>query len=1098
MGDRETPQEQNEEDYQSENNENDNNQESYDNESEEFDENSDGDEEEYANDRPEIIMTARENPFASLEATDTADDTAAVEIFDEVQKNMQVLAGLSTSEDMVKAIEKLSAEYQRMNNLFLESRRQTRTVAKKAGEMAQELTENGVKVQSILKMNQTDRQMISSMRKELKKAWKCVEQNAEKEEKTKEIISSLKNELMATKMAISDGAAVSETGGLGRNKLLALQFEQEEHLKRLTKAKNEMESELANSGNEIKSLKADLEQAQFRIDSLIKERLYMDEEMLSLKEYLTAKKSEHDREVRTREKVEQSLRIALENSEKKETELKLKTEEIKNHRETILKSDLMFQNEKSRADRLEQDMDITHSQHIRLQTDHDEVTTLYQVLLNKSQDQNRKLKQWEEEISRLRENYKTVTKSKQALVKKYKVLEEAKMGSEMERDSLRSINSHLLHDLDTTKKELEQATKNCDMLTRERDISQKNFVKSTSASLKQYNVLKLSEQNKRNLEQEISAYKDEAQKMRKLIYSLEKERDNKMNDVSHLNQLLDARDEEVKMKDVMIFDAKKKITEFEKKSKEQQALYENVRTDRNVYSKNLLESQDEIMEMKRKLKIMNHQIEQLKEEITSRETVLVKEHFEHSKLEKEKEALLLQIGKLQQQHEESTHMIQNQESEENKLRHIIMEADMERIRQKKEYDAVVQERIKIQTSTLNKGEIQYRERLEDIRVLRLEIKKLRREKAILQTETQNVESLRNEIFRLQRDILRERTRVKVLEEELESPMNIHRWRKLAGSDPSTFELISKIQTLQKRLITKTEEVVEKELIIQQKEKLYNDVKKVLQRQPGPEIMEELQTVRGAALASELNMYHSQVNEYKYEIERLNREMQELKGKYYQLRKKLQTEKRTKEASREVDLFGLYDGATPYPGHEALPILPGRGTTTMRLESSSKVFKPNMVSGPRFSGGGFNMSAGHHFIQTEPLVPPAAVEDPPKVDDSIVLQDVDNLSTQPIVEFKQLDAERLIEEGKEASVSIPVVKSEEVISFEIHESSEQPVVSEDSKPLDQAEMEISTPQQDVNEKQDWTMDDNEETPAEFTGSKENVLADEPVEATEDEY
>lgn len=37
-------------------------------------------------------------------------------------------------------------------------------------------------------------------------------------------------------------------------------------------------------------------------------------------------------------------------------------------------------------------------------------------------------------------------------------------------------------------------------------------------------------------------------------------------------------------------------------------------------------------------------------------------------------------------------------------------------------------------------------------------------------------------------------------------MNIHRWRKLEGSDPSTYEMIQKIQTLQKRLIAKTEEV----------------------------------------------------------------------------------------------------------------------------------------------------------------------------------------------------------------------------------------------------------------------------------------------------
>lgn len=43
-----------------------------------------------------------------------------------------------------------------------------------------------------------------------------------------------------------------------------------------------------------------------------------------------------------------------------------------------------------------------------------------------------------------------------------------------------------------------------------------------------------------------------------------------------------------------------------------------------------------------------------------------------------------------------------------------------------------------------------------------------------------------------------------------------RWRKLEGSDPSTYEMIQKIQTLQKRLISKTEEAVEKDLLIQVK------------------------------------------------------------------------------------------------------------------------------------------------------------------------------------------------------------------------------------------------------------------------------------------
>ena len=38
--------------------------------------------------------------------------------------------------------------------------------------------------------------------------------------------------------------------------------------------------------------------------------------------------------------------------------------------------------------------------------------------------------------------------------------------------------------------------------------------------------------------------------------------------------------------------------------------------------------------------------------------------------------------------------------------------------------------------------------------------------------------LRRELYHAQRELLRERTRCKALEEELESPMNIHRWRKL--------------------------------------------------------------------------------------------------------------------------------------------------------------------------------------------------------------------------------------------------------------------------------------------------------------------------------
>lgn len=38
------------------------------------------------------------------------------------------------------------------------------------------------------------------------------------------------------------------------------------------------------------------------------------------------------------------------------------------------------------------------------------------------------------------------------------------------------------------------------------------------------------------------------------------------------------------------------------------------------------------------------------------------------------------------------------------------------------------------------------------------------------------------------------SQVRALSEELENPMNVHRWRKLEGSDPAMYELIQKART----------------------------------------------------------------------------------------------------------------------------------------------------------------------------------------------------------------------------------------------------------------------------------------------------------------
>jgi hypothetical protein len=82
------------------------------------------------------------------------------------------------------------------------------------------------------------------------------------------------------------------------------------------------------------------------------------------------------------------------------------------------------------------------------------------------------------------------------------------------------------------------------------------------------------------------------------------------------------------------------------------------------------------------------------------------------------------------------------------------------------------------------------------------------------------------------------------------------------------------------------------------------------------------------------MYHSQVNEYKYEIERLTKELQDLKKKYYEQKKK-EREDRKRAANEDRNNQSLVS------------------STTGGIKSNGG------AGGPKFIGGGFNLGTGPH-------------------------------------------------------------------------------------------------------------------------------------------
>ncbi|NXU47573.1 CFA58 protein, partial [Turnix velox] len=822
--------------------------------------------------------------------------------FEALEKDFQEVINLLKGD---KTLEKFRIEYEKLHSVLKKSHENEKRLMEKIKQLNAELLVNSSKLTALTKLSKDDRSAISSMKAELEKAWKMVDTAYEKDQKAQDIIASLQEEIARLTSLVEQGSGVSQG--------------QQYNIQDLLKLKEEITKERDQLLSEIVTLRRSLTQATEQQQDAERAKNEANESVIQLQLEIQLHQNEASREARRREKMENELKSLQAEMDTKQTEIKNLQQQIQKNKEEQLKMEQQLKEQKILNERANKELEQFQSRCSKLEQDSKHHSVMFEKVMQDIHQKTEELKARDDELTQMRHEISKLNKVRDVLQNKLCLAEEQKVKAGHERNTLKNQISGLERDLETAKKQAEIDKKAIEELVRERDMLSKNLVKASSATQKQISLVKLHEQSKKNLEEEIQNYKNEAQKQRKIIYQLEKERDSFINETSELKQKVLQHLKDIEIREIQICDYEKKIEESAIKFKQQQSRCEAVRTERNLYSKNLIEAKDEITEMKKKLKSVTHQMDQLKEEIADKEAALVKAHLEHQQKEKEKESLKAELLKMKKQALETKQFIENQEAEERKLLKIIAEADAERLKQKKEFDQAINERdilgsqlvrrndevallyekIKIQQSVLNKGETQYRQRMEDIRLLKLEIRKLRREKGILGKSVANVEELRQEVHHMQKELLREQTRCKVLEEELENPLNVHRWRKLEACDPSTYELVQKIQRLQKQLISKTGEVIEKELLLQEKEKLYVELKHVLARQPGPEAAEQLQLYRHTlrektkqlkVLSSELNMYESQSQEYKYEIERLANELLNVKKKYLAQKRKEQQAK----------------------------------------------------------------------------------------------------------------------------------------------------------------------------------------------------------------
>ena len=113
----------------------------------------------------------------------------------------------------------------------------------------------------------------------------------------------------------------------------------------------------------------------------------------------------------------------------------------------------------------------------------------------------------EDEIAQIKVEATRVNKVRESTLNKMKNLEKQKVDTERVRDDLRTEIGSLEREIDTMRKGLETERKKHEELMRERDILNKLKTQAENATQRQVDLVKINENTKRNLEQEIQGYK---------------------------------------------------------------------------------------------------------------------------------------------------------------------------------------------------------------------------------------------------------------------------------------------------------------------------------------------------------------------------------------------------------------------------------------------------------------------------------------------------------------------------------------------------------------------------------------------------------------
>lgn len=749
-------------------------------------------------------MTEEEQqPEKPKEKIDDVQDE--MEKFDEMERVFHsVVQNLVTD----NSLDNFRQEYEKLHQALVISHEHNTMLVEKCKALNNEILANANKVSSVLTLSQNDQRTIAGLRHEFEKAWKLVEVSQEKENKCEEVIEGLKKE-------VSNLSRLVEQGG-------QLAFTQTASLQEVTDEIQQLKKEITTQTVQFESMKKEVEETQAKHIATKEELVNITKEFGELTESIEIEKTNNLSISKDTDSTHSEIKKVKEEYKALENKLSDIDGQISTKKESIFNLNSVLREDqreiKSANEDIRMNMQMVH--------------TIQKVLEDK-QKLNAKIK---DQIDSFDLKFKNKDELKADLMKELTAANEENERNKTEYDELKTVQRQISEEKNNTRIKLNDYRQKIHILTAQHYssmskvagvrrniekgrtdlhavISKKNEEKEETRFVESQNDVILSE---------MLGMKEISHDQRKKIAKTKNEIDQyqlRTSD-SRSNHIQVA--EEIRMREEQIDERKVYLSGIYQQIKRQDGMLETMQNERDLSSRQLEIANSENEAMADENKALLQTIKSLKDDIREKDKLCLQTHMKAKKIDaglsnlaKETETMRDKIKDLdtlcteyRNKIQRNIYLISQGELNSKKQKQVVTDLSFSTyslntsLSKKTSEVEILRQKVETVKDLLTMGSLSYNQQAEKLKVLKDQLTaEVDKQKQLL-SRVDHRRALQLEQIRIQKSLLHESGKCKALEEELEKPMNIHRWRFLEGTNPEVAQLLRMTHELRDRITMK--------------------------------------------------------------------------------------------------------------------------------------------------------------------------------------------------------------------------------------------------------------------------------------------------------